>query len=282
MIAVAHYVSDQGAATEVIDTADGPTGYITGAYTAEADLREHGYTDAQVEALDIGEVYREIIEEYAELPSDETATESWSHPHYKIYRYAIPSGGSLWIDVDAESGPVSVSCEPPSHTIYTQLGRWDTPYDAGISQAEWYAEWGLDGLEALTVARQYVVRVRMPDGTSEYPGCDADTATCATMDEAEDCIRSLRETEAAIWDDDSLYIEIVTHDGPCRIWAEPQYYPGTAGAPRDDFARDDSHDIREYATYAEAQDWIDEQGAETYYLQHGEHSRPTYTIVEAE
>jgi hypothetical protein len=57
-------------------------------------------------------------------------------------------------------------------------------------------------------------------------------------------------------------------EGPFRIWIEPQYYPGTYNAPQAGFAHrwatdsqvvsvDDDLGIAEFATYAEAQAYVD-------------------------
>jgi hypothetical protein len=66
-----------------------------------------------------------------------------------------------------------------------------------------------------------------------------------------------------------------------RVWVQRQYYRGTlSGSTRPHYLRDGNNDYRRFATTGDAQKWIDKQEAQIYYLAHGEHSRPIYTIVE--
>lgn len=76
------------------------------------------------------------------------------------------------------------------------------------------------------------------------------------------------------------------HEGPVKVWASYNYYEG-AGNPIDGYLREQNGEIgmhgeeHKFASYAEAQAWIDEQESEVYHLGHNEHSRPDYTICEA-
>lgn len=67
-----------------------------------------------------------------------------------------------------------------------------------------------------------------------------------------------------------------------RIWCEPNYYAGTFGAPVGHFVTDGEKwdDARVFATYAEAQEWIDAEEDGAYHTSHGEAGRPAYTICE--
>ena len=71
------------------------------------------------------------------------------------------------------------------------------------------------------------------------------------------------------------------HDGPCRVWEARNFYAGTLGNTRDGLVLGDDHEAMEFATYAEAADWIDDAESEIYSLAHGEAGRPEYTIVKA-
>ena len=81
------------------------------------------------------------------------------------------------------------------------------------------------------------------------------------------------------------------YNGPCRVWHEPCYYQGTCNAPREHFAREDgTDDIRDFATRAEAQSYVDEYyNAPSKYdgipacnvLSHGQAGADTLTIVKA-
>jgi hypothetical protein len=93
------------------------------------------------------------------------------------------------------------------------------------------------------------------------------------------------------------------YDAPCRVWCEPNYYPGTYGAPDPHFIRtyanrrDDDvqfvpydEDIREFVTYAEAEAYVDEYyDAPSGYdgiatccvLSHGQAGPNSLTIVKA-
>ena len=69
-----------------------------------------------------------------------------------------------------------------------------------------------------------------------------------------------------------------------KIIITPHYYSGTCNAPQEGYVMvdDDRYDQepREWETEAEAQAWIDEQQAGTYYLSHGEAGSPSYSIVD--
>jgi len=80
-------------------------------------------------------------------------------------------------------------------------------------------------------------------------------------------------------------------DGPCRVWCEPQYHAGTCGAPQPGFIREENSEaIREFATRAEAQAYIDEYySAPSAYdgikacnvLSHGQYAADKLTLVQA-
>jgi len=55
-----------------------------------------------------------------------------------------------------------------------------------------------------------------------------------------------------------LDVVVASHDGPCRVWCEPQYLHGTYNAPVDGFARDDGDAIIEFASGKDAQAYIDD------------------------
>ena len=68
-----------------------------------------------------------------------------------------------------------------------------------------------------------------------------------------------------------------------RIWCEPNYYAGTLGAPIGHYVCDEDtydRDAFVFATYADAQEWIDAEEDGIYCTAHGEAGRPTYTICE--
>lgn len=73
-----------------------------------------------------------------------------------------------------------------------------------------------------------------------------------------------------------------TEDTNVRIWCAYNYYGGALRAPNDGWAFPEDtayfHSPLIFATYADAQAWIDERESGTYYRAHGEHSRPDYTI----
>lgn len=53
------------------------------------------------------------------------------------------------------------------------------------------------------------------------------------------------------------------YDGPCRVWCSPNYYRGTCNAPQPAYVRTredscDAGDIRDFASRAEAQAYIDD------------------------
>lgn len=66
------------------------------------------------------------------------------------------------------------------------------------------------------------------------------------------------------------------------IWIEQHYYDGTYNAPVDGWMLDDyGFDHETYPTEAAAQaaaDAIRARQAGTYYLSHGEYSRPEYSV----
>jgi len=71
------------------------------------------------------------------------------------------------------------------------------------------------------------------------------------------------------------------YDGECQVWIEYNYYAGTINGPNDGIACDDDDTELTFGSYAEAQAWIDQHEAGTYYLAHGEAGRPSYRIVKA-
>jgi len=80
------------------------------------------------------------------------------------------------------------------------------------------------------------------------------------------------------------------YQGPCRVWREPNYHIGTYGAPTPHFATDESRDIIEFATRAEAEDYVyDYYNAPSQYdgipacnvLSHGQAGADGLVIVRA-
>lgn len=81
--------------------------------------------------------------------------------------------------------------------------------------------------------------------------------------------------------------------GKCMVWIAHNYFPGTLGIPRDEWAIDENHEQLIFDSYSSAQDWIEQADdasrvakSETnprgsYLLQHGEMEPRTYTICEA-
>ena len=69
-----------------------------------------------------------------------------------------------------------------------------------------------------------------------------------------------------------------------KIIITPHYYTGIWDAPQERYAIEEDggyyQEPREWETEAEAQAWIDEQQAGTYYLSHGEYASPTYSIID--
>lgn len=87
-----------------------------------------------------------------------------------------------------------------------------------------------------------------------------------------------------------LTVATPDYDGPCRIWVEPHYYPGTCNAPQPGFVRDDNDEIIEYEDYATAKAAVKEYyNAPSVYegipqcnvMSHGQYAADTLTIVEA-
>jgi hypothetical protein len=73
-----------------------------------------------------------------------------------------------------------------------------------------------------------------------------------------------------------------TYAGKVRIWVKHWYLPGTYNVPNDGYLTIGSSDwIRNFACYADAKEWIEEQDARTYILANGENDRPSYRIVRA-
>lgn len=60
------------------------------------------------------------------------------------------------------------------------------------------------------------------------------------------------------------------------------FYAGTLGDDRARPITDSSGDTIVFDSLNEARTWIDEEGAEVYYLAHGEAGRPEYWIVPAD
>uniref|UniRef100_A0A6M3XRG8 Uncharacterized protein n=1 Tax=viral metagenome TaxID=1070528 RepID=A0A6M3XRG8_9ZZZZ len=69
--------------------------------------------------------------------------------------------------------------------------------------------------------------------------------------------------------------------GECKIWVEYCYSSGTLNKPSDSFVVDDNYEEIIFDNYQDAEGWIDNNIAETYYLSHGEMGAPSYTIMEA-
>ena len=70
-------------------------------------------------------------------------------------------------------------------------------------------------------------------------------------------------------------------EGECKIWVEYCYSAGTLNKPNDGYVRDDNYDEIIFGSYKDAQDWIDANTADTYYLSHGEMGAPAYKIMQA-
>ena len=73
-------------------------------------------------------------------------------------------------------------------------------------------------------------------------------------------------------------------DTDVRIWVQPNYYQGQCNAPIahylvNDNERGDHDDHRIFATYSDAQAWIDDTHTEVYCTSNGEAGRPAYMIV---
>jgi len=64
---------------------------------------------------------------------------------------------------------------------------------------------------------------------------------------------------------------------PVKILSIGHYY----GYEPIDYVHDDQGYDLIFDTYGEAEEWINDHESETYYLSHGEYSRPDYYIVEA-
>ncbi len=75
------------------------------------------------------------------------------------------------------------------------------------------------------------------------------------------------------------------YEGPCRVWRETHYLPGTCGAPCSEFAREEwSEDIIEFATRAEAEDYVDSnrddnRDGNLYRLSYGQYAADDLHIV---
>ena len=70
------------------------------------------------------------------------------------------------------------------------------------------------------------------------------------------------------------------YNGECKIWIEYCYSGGTLNKPNDGYVKDDNYDDMIFDNYSDAQDWIDANTADTYYLSHGEMGAPSYRIME--
>lgn len=68
-------------------------------------------------------------------------------------------------------------------------------------------------------------------------------------------------------------------DEQVRVWVEYEYSLSSANAPLDSYLKDENYEQQVFATYQEAQDWINEQYSKDYVLANGEMGRPTYTVV---
>ena len=77
------------------------------------------------------------------------------------------------------------------------------------------------------------------------------------------------------------YEEADEDDTEVRIWCVPNYCPGTLCAPHANFVMEDTcdHTPKVFATYSDAQDWIDDADSSSYLTSHGEMGRPKYIIV---
>lgn len=76
---------------------------------------------------------------------------------------------------------------------------------------------------------------------------------------------------------DAVTAATESDEGPFRVIVTREYYGPTAlSAWLYDY---DKQAESEFDTYAAAQDWIDEQEADTYTTAHNEVGRPAYTIV---
>lgn len=81
------------------------------------------------------------------------------------------------------------------------------------------------------------------------------------------------------------------YTGPCRVWCQPNYYPGTYGAPQAGWVRDEDGHILEFASREDAEKYVDDYyTAPSGYdgiracnvLSHGQAGADTLTIVATE
>lgn len=71
------------------------------------------------------------------------------------------------------------------------------------------------------------------------------------------------------------------YDGECKIWVEYCYSAGTLNHPTDGYVKGDDYEDMVFDNYEAAQNWIDDNTSDTYYLSHGEMGAPSYKIMEA-
>jgi len=104
----------------------------------------------------------------------------------------------------------------------------------------------------------------------EMAQCWASNATDSNLEyQLEMCRWGLRTPED--------YAAAPDHAGDVCIVEVENYY---GYSPIDVLREENSWDVRWFASYAEAEEWIDDQENNTYYLSHNEAGRPEYTIWE--
>lgn len=137
--------------------------------------------------------------------------------------------------------------------------------------------------------KQYVLEENENHNSSliyEVSDVGADTAPCEYI---------LRETVGS-WDGDYAENLVIYGLDPqipnadesetnVKVWVSFDY-SSTLGAPLDRYVRgvdvneeSDDYDAYEFATYKDAQEWINKQESERYVLAHNEIDRPDYKIV---
>lgn len=168
------------------------------------------------------------------------------------------------------SGIVVADVEAQKFTA-TDLPTADDTATDGATTVQRY---DLDGVTVFVETGDY------QDGLHIYP---SGTTTQMLISDFEIGDLSMAE-HLASWGFDGTPDEVTDESATdVRIWCEPNYYAGTLGAPighyvcnKDTYDRDPLV----FATYADAQKWIDAEETGIYCTAHGEAGRPTYTICE--
>lgn len=134
----------------------------------------------------------------------------------------------------------------------------------------------------------YVIITVDEHGHTEYPGCDRETATCRSLREAQEAIRSLRDTDPETWGPADLRA-VPVEDGaalPAQAPARARYaiaathslYGPRAAAEL--LRRPYGPAALTFADRAGARAYIRWLDRRIYHEAHGETGRPVYHMIE--